>query len=151
MLLNHFGAALPCVRSSVLTSDLVAMYTFLLVVCRQEPLLWECVRGNILASLFMLARIWDLAFFLDNHALVSFIYEQYALQRALLRQPVLTPEPTQEDDFEDMDEEVMSLMAKVKSREDRQWVDLRCTRCDRRIQTVSLACLFLQSPLPHAK
>ena len=90
----------------------------------------------------MLARTWDLASFLNNHTLVSFITEQHSLQRESLLRPAPSPEPIREESIQEFDHEFKSLLEKiddVKLKEDRQFTDLRCTRCDRRILTVSFS------------
>ena len=92
--------------------------------------------------MFLLAHTWDLASFLKNHALVSFIVEQHNLQRESLLRPAPSPEPIREESLQEFDDEFKSLLEKIddaKLKEERQLVDLRCTRCERRIVTVSFS------------
>ena len=91
--------------------------------------------------MFMLAHTWDLASYLDNHMLVRFICDQHSIQRELLLRPAPSPEPTDEELVQGLDD-ISTLVGKLRaddrSDDNRQLIDLRCTRCDRRIYTVSL-------------
>lgn len=108
--------------------------------------MWDSVRGSTLATLFRLAQTWDLYLLLDCslkngvHSLVSFIHDQHSMQRELLLRPEPSPEPTFEElaqGLEEMSSLVDRLPADTRRNDDREFIDLRCTRCERRINTVS--------------
>ncbi|KAL3135355.1 hypothetical protein ABBQ32_007545 [Trebouxia sp. C0010 RCD-2024] len=117
-------------------------------VLESDPSVWDNVRGSILATLFLLAKTWDLSSMLaiskqaGEHMLVSFLKEQHSMQRELLLRLAPSHEPTFEElalGLEEMNSLVEEMPADTTSDEDRECIDLRCTRCERRIHTKSEA------------
>ena len=83
--------------------------------------------------LFLLAKTWDLGRLLTisrqtgDHVLVSFIYKvHHSMQHELLLRPMST--------FKAL---AQGLPSDSSSDEEEESIDLRCTRCEKRIRTVS--------------
>ena len=105
------------------------------------------MKGKILVSMFLLARTWDLAVHLGSHPMVHFINDQRSIQCELLLRPKASSEPLNElvQGLDDISLLVKKLRPVSESDDDQQFdIDQRCTRCDRRITTVSL-------PLSHVR
>ncbi|KAL3131271.1 hypothetical protein ABBQ38_000566 [Trebouxia sp. C0009 RCD-2024] len=97
-----------------------------------DPSVWDSVRGSILATLFMLAKSWDLGSLLaisrqaGDHVLVSFLHEQHSMQRELLLRPAPRHEPTYEKlalGLEEMNSLVEGLPADTRSDEDEECLE----------------------------
>lgn len=121
--------------------------------CRVEPGLWDNVKGKILASMFILGRTWDLAVPLGNHPLLHFIEDQHSIQRELLSRPKASSESMDEELAQGLDDIgllVKKLGPDSRSDDEQQQqqqfsIDQRCTRCDRRISTVSFPLSFVHA------
>ena len=99
-----------------------------------------------MATLFLLAHSWNLTSLLaissqaGDHVLVSFLNEQHSMHHELLLRAEASHEPTFEElaqGLEEMNSLVEGLPADTRSDEEEEFIDMRCTRCERRIRTVS--------------
>lgn len=112
--------------------------------------MWDSVKGKILASMFILAHTWDLAVPLGNHPLLIFIEDQHSIQHELLSRPKASSEAMDEQHAQGLDD--MGLLVKKLDPDSRSddgqqqfSIDQRCTRCDRRISTVSFPLSFVHA------